>query len=428
MATYKYLNEIGSGGFGKVWKARRDEDGTEVAIKKLETKQEDSFKRFSREVRILSSLDHPNIIRVIGKRLDSDSCFYVMPLYKGSLVGELPTIAKDENRISKIFGSMLNGIEYAHSQGVIHRDLKPENILLNNDDDLVISDFGLGRFFDSTSTRITQDGYGMGTPLYMAPEQLNDSKNADGRADIYSLGRILYELYTGQLGSHWQDLDQLPPRIKLIVAKCTRHNPDHRYQTTGELKQVWNSIFEVKKTEAELSEFAMLRADSELSPQKANRLIELYHKNAPSDDALHDAMMSTTAEAIKAMYEINPDAVRDLIERFTKFTSDHGWGWDYTDKIGDWCQRLFRLVDDSEIKSALIICTLNVGVGHNRWHVLGIFKRLIEEMRKADDVAVLGQKLQGVPISIRVSAVGSLPRTLFPELHKLFEATDKTPS
>lgn len=424
MATYKYLNEIGSGGFGKVWKARRNEDGTEVAIKKLETKQADALKRFSREVRILSSLDHPNIIRVIGKRLESDSCFYVMPLYNGSLVGELPTIAKDESRISKIFGSMLNGIEYAHSQGVIHRDLKPENILLNNDDDLVISDFGLGRFFDSTSTRITQEGYGMGTPLYMAPEQLTDSKNADGRSDIYSLGRILYELYTGQLGSHWQDPDQLPPRIRLIVAKCTRHNPDQRYQTVSELKQVWNSIFEIKKTEAELSEFAMLMADSDLSPQRANRLIELFHKNAPSDDALHDAMMSTTADAIKAMYDIEPDVVRDLIERFAKFTSDHGWGWGYTDKIGNWCHRVFRIIDDCEIRCALIICTLVVGIGHNRWHVLAIFGKLIAEMKCADDVSVLIQKLQDVPRRYLVSAKGYLPATLFPELRDLFEKNE----
>src|ERR1044071_2971862 len=192
---YREVAKLGSGGFGEVTSVRRVGEKTLLARKTLQLDDEAALKRFAREVRILSSLDHPNIVRVIDQQLEPEPYYYVMPLFDHSLASELGSLVGDEARIGTIFRAILDAMEYAHAQGVIHRDLKPENVLMNSDTDLVVSDFGLGRRINAATTRQTMSGIGMGTPWYMAPEQLYDFKNADQRSDIFSLGRILYELH-----------------------------------------------------------------------------------------------------------------------------------------------------------------------------------------------------------------------------------------
>jgi eukaryotic-like serine/threonine-protein kinase len=204
-------------------------DGAILAKKKLLVADADSICRFSREVRIQSRLDHPNIVKVIAQRLQTRPYWYVMPLYRRSLDDELRNPIGDEKRVKKIFGAILDGMEYAHKEGVLHRDLKPKNVLMNSDDDLAITDFGLGRMVDSESSRVTPTGEGMGTPLYVAPEQWDDLKTADVRSDIFTLRRMLYEFYTGRLTSSTQDLSQLPAGVAVIVGRCTQHDPARRY-------------------------------------------------------------------------------------------------------------------------------------------------------------------------------------------------------
>lgn len=124
MAKYIDIKNIGSGGFGEVWQCERDADKHIFAKKKLKPGTDDEgIRRFIREVRILSSLDHPNIVKVIGKRLSNDPYFYIMPLYSTSLKKELSSLIGNETRIKPIFLAIIDGIEYAHSEGVIHRYL-----------------------------------------------------------------------------------------------------------------------------------------------------------------------------------------------------------------------------------------------------------------------------------------------------------------
>jgi serine/threonine protein kinase len=234
MGTFRKLKLIGSGGFGEVWRGVRTANDEQVAIKYLLADDDDSIFRFQREVRCLESLNHPNVVRVLGKKLSELPCFYVMPLYETPLFEQFPDIVGNTERIRKIFGSVLEAMRYSHSEGVIHRDLKPENVLMNGDGEVVVSDFGLGRNVNSESSRLTSTGRMLGTWSYCAPEQLMDAKRADERSDIFSLGRMLYDLYGG-LNSGIQDLSAVPVVMASIIEKATARNPDARYQNIAEM-------------------------------------------------------------------------------------------------------------------------------------------------------------------------------------------------
>src|SRR6266567_8019791 len=189
MPSFDDIDKVGSGGFGLVLRCVREDDGEVFAKKVLLLVDEDSIKRFRREVRILSKLSHPRIIRIVAAHVEVSPYWFVMPLCEHSLRELMPTLAGDRKRIAPLFVGILEGMQYAHEQGVIHRDLKPENVLLNDDASIVISDFGLGRALDALTSRATGSGAWIGTPGYMAPEQIKNAANADARSDVFSLGR-----------------------------------------------------------------------------------------------------------------------------------------------------------------------------------------------------------------------------------------------
>ncbi len=144
MATFADMKLISqNGNFGDVWLCQREPDGQQFAKKVLKKSDPDSIEDFAREVRLLRSLSHPNIVQIVTMRLQKPPYWYIMPVYATTLEATLSSLHSDEARINKIFLAILDGMAYAHSEGVIHRDLKPGNILMNSDTDVVISDFGL---------------------------------------------------------------------------------------------------------------------------------------------------------------------------------------------------------------------------------------------------------------------------------------------
>lgn len=381
MTKFKDADKLGSGGFGVVMKCVRDNDGAIFAKKILVLEDVGSVKRFQREVRILSKLSHPNIVRVEAKRLEKAPYWYVMPLYSYSLRNVLPKLVGDRRRIADVFGGILEGMEYAHAQGVIHRDLKPENILMNSDTDIAISDFGLGRALDAVTSRATGTGAWIGTPGYMAPEQTHDAASADVRSDIFVLGRMLYELLTGDPPTAVQDAAKLPVGLAEIVKRCTRTNPDERFQSVSELRAAFDivAVSQIKPSvEEELRALTgQLMAQGTVTGNQTERLAELVAGCQEDGTVLHEVAVKLPETVLAALYRRKPEIAKLLIRRFAEVATSQGWPFSYTDEIGAACARTFDAIDDPETRAIVAATALEVGANDNRFYVMDIAARLV---------------------------------------------------
>ncbi len=428
MAKYKKQAKLGSGGFCEVWTCAREEDGEVFAMKILTDESDEAGRRFGREVRILSKLDHPRVVSVIAKRLDEPPLWYVMPLYKHSLRELMEDLVGNEKRTLTVYSAILDGVKYAHGQGVIHRDLKPENVLLNSDEDIVISDFGLGRAMDAETSRKTYTGEWLGTFAYMAPEQLQDAKQADARSDIFSLGRILYELYAGSIAGAVQDLSPLPVGVANIVERCTKNGPDQRFQSVEDLEHAFLLLTARRKKASAPEELQQLLGEliaqghaTTKQIQKASRLIAECQ-----DDKmlLHEFAVDLPEAVFSSLEEANPDIAKLLVRVFAEVAAAQGWPFDYTDNIGAACEKFHRATKDPEIKACIAAVALEVGVSHNRFYVMDVAARLIAGTREEENARVLAHALR--PVSKYLSAIEDRldRRRLHPLIRDVFDLSE----
>lgn len=408
MPDYTHKAKIGSGGFADVWHCERDSDGAHFAKKLLfASATSQMVERFQQEVRILSKLDHPNIIKVVDSHLTSPPLWYVMPLYQMSLRDDLPRVIGDQGRTQKIFGTILDAVEYAHKEGVIHRDLKPHNVMMNGDDDVVVTDFGIGRVLDADGDRFTRTGQRMGSSFYASPEQFTDAKHVDTRSDIYNLGRMLYELYTERLNSSVQDLNRLPPNISSIVERCTQQRPEDRFQSVSDLKDAWRASTQVASTDSDAGEAKRLIGELVSVPtNQANacRLLDLIAENANDRDLVREALMETPLASIAHMLATNAGLLRSIVGRFIEHVLSQSWGASYLDKLGARCGNLFMALNDPTIRADLLYCNLIVGVSRKRYAVLEALAQLLQSVRDPADVKAVQDRLKDVDTALRVEA------------------------
>jgi serine/threonine protein kinase len=228
IAQYVVEAPIGRGGMATVYRARHAELGTPFALKLLDHRSPEVRDRLLAEGRMQARLQHPNVVSVVDVVVHEGCPGLVMEYVDGPSLQQLVdarTRLPIEARDALVTG-ILHGVRAAHNAGFVHRDLKPGNILLARTDDRLIpkvADFGLARATDDDDgARRTRTGMVFGTPVYMAPEQTRNAKDADQRSDVFALGVILYELVTGRVPVDTDDL------ITLFTKLSTRDYPSPR--------------------------------------------------------------------------------------------------------------------------------------------------------------------------------------------------------
>jgi eukaryotic-like serine/threonine-protein kinase len=281
LARYRVGDVLGQGGMGEVLSARDEQIGRPVAIKRLriENPSAEVLARFLREARIQGRLEHPAVVPVHELwNEDGDQPFFVMKQLTGTTLADvIPKLARGEpraleefslQRLLRAFADVCLAIEFAHTRRVVHRDLKPANIVLGDFGEVYVLDWGIARITDDrteprrpTFGDINTVGGGetiageiLGTPGYISPEQIRGDDSLDGRADVYSLGCILFEILAlqplhprGQAGlatalagidarpSLRTPAPDIPPELDQICVKATHGDRAHRYQTARQL-------------------------------------------------------------------------------------------------------------------------------------------------------------------------------------------------
>ncbi|MBI1421993.1 MAG: protein kinase [Gammaproteobacteria bacterium] len=264
---YRVVKQIGKGAFGVVVLVEDMMVNEEIILKFLNahmSSDENIIQRFIHELRYARKITHENIIRIYDFITFGRSYAISMEYFKSHSMAFEIKMNKNPNirRMLTIFLDICKGVGYAHSRDVIHRDLKPANILINDQDEVKIVDFGLAAAASSADSRITRTGILVGTPTYMAPEQVR-ARAIDQRTDIYSLGILLYEVFVGRapykgedhLATLFQHVEgkavpahQANPKISealsAVIMKTMAVSPEARYQTAEELMKAIETLVE----------------------------------------------------------------------------------------------------------------------------------------------------------------------------------------
>ncbi|RKG87947.1 serine/threonine-protein kinase [Corallococcus terminator] len=247
------LEVLGRGGMGEVWLARQQSLGRTVAVKVLPprlAKDAEFVSRFDKEATALAALSHPHIVQIIDRGVEGEHYYFVMEYVEGQSLRHALSGAEpiSPQQALKVLLQVARAVEAAHEKNIIHRDLKPENILLDGRLNAKVADFGLAGIRQPDSQKqLTATSVAMGTLNYMAPEQRRDAKNVDGRADLFSLGVMMYEALTGELPVGRfklpsQRVRGLDPRLDPVVERLLETDREARYATATEVCEALESL------------------------------------------------------------------------------------------------------------------------------------------------------------------------------------------
>jgi serine/threonine protein kinase len=266
IGRYEIIKPLGRGAMGVVYLARDPIIDRKLALKTLRVDLDEDVagefrERFLREARAAGRISHPGIVTIhdVGEDPESGLAFIAMEYIEGRDLRQLMSSGYRfrPSEASRIAADVARALDYAHSMGVVHRDIKPANIILTRDGTPKITDFGIARL---ESSNLTTEGQFIGTPNFMAPEQIT-GRPVDGRADIFSLGVVLFNLLTGQRPFPGETLHEvtmkvvrdpspipsvlaphLPAAFNPIILKCLEKDPERRFQTAGELANVLTAL------------------------------------------------------------------------------------------------------------------------------------------------------------------------------------------
>jgi serine/threonine protein kinase/predicted ATPase len=273
IGPYEIRAEIGQGGMAIVYRAYQSAADRDVAIKLMrnDIQGDDLRQRFQREARLIARLEHPHILPIYDVDAKHEPPYIVMRYADGGTLRDLLEKGMLHfDRIIHLMQEIASALDYAHEKGIIHRDIKPSNILLDQQGNILVSDFGIARVmhsFEMNALELTQAGSIIGTPGYMAPEQGLNTKQLTTQADIYALGVVFFEMITGQMPytadnnlglifKHAHDPipsatslnPGLPPAIDAVIARTMAKDPARRFLNCTAFASAITEILGERKT------------------------------------------------------------------------------------------------------------------------------------------------------------------------------------
>ena len=388
--------KIGRGGFADVYRAADNKQGGQlVAVKILHdvaAVEPEAIRRFHRELRLLEGLAHPHVIQVLGQgETLQDAVWYAMPLAQGSLLDALPEIAGHQALVVDAVRQICAGLSYIHEQGIFHRDLKPGNVLRTQSGTWAISDLGLAVEVERQTTRLTSTlRQGLGSWWYTAPEQWLSAGSADERSDIYSLGKVLQELLTGDPPVN----NEMPAGpLRPVVERATANRPERRYSSVAEFLAAVEGAVEAPKGTWETAEDAAKRLLERVRlPRPADEDLAALLSWAQSLDEEEDGDMAALARvlpwiskgSVRRLWASDSEAFRRVFVRHSRYVSTAGFAFEYCDVLADFARSAVEQTGDVTVLHAAVRSLAELGYSHNRWYVRDVLTAVLQAIRDTE--------------------------------------------
>lgn len=369
----KFIDE---GGFSTIYECELERNGelyTNLVMKKLNNTHKNIMPhRFEREIRYMTQLEHKNIVKPIY--VDYNEDIIVMPKFKYNLVTFIENNSVDDINKQELILKILDAIEYYLSEGILHRDLKPQNILIDEKNQPYLTDFGLSSKLEGVKTQfsLTKTGTSRwGTNFYTSPEQFEDLKNADEKSEIFSIGRVIYSIFTEDFRAFdMAHLDKLDSKLKYIIEKSTKPNRKDRFANVNELKKAINNTFntEISIDEMEIDDILEILEGNSSTHSKDEIFTIINNTDFVQIDTFFTSLDN---DKHKTLMNINKNEYNKFIDNTAKSIKNSSFIFSYIDTISN---KYLSLLDSNIIEIEqqinLLVSFITVSSYHNRFYAM----------------------------------------------------------
>ncbi|MBN8876889.1 MAG: protein kinase [Sphingobacteriales bacterium] len=396
------IKKIGDGGFGDVFEATDLQSGDNYALKYCRETDMGPIGRFKREVQILASLKHPNVIGLIDVNLNYAPPFFIMPLAAKNVEKLTSSMRGQTLDLLRIFKEICLGVKAIHDAGYFHRDINPRNALFFDDGRIVVSDLGFGRNIDRKSEVHDSSKYGNGTVVYMAPEQKDALENADHRTDVYQLGKTLQTLFSGDPTA--MDTTNIPPGVIHIIRTATAFNPGSRHQSVSELMNdidVYSSKFD-PITNSQLgfetanNLIKQSIRENDLTIEKCLSLIDIMVSGKMSEIEYVENFDKIPTQALKHMAQRLDSELDRMLSLYDEYIPEYRRNaeWDYAEVISEKMRTIYESTNNLDFKARTLRIILQNAISFNRFSVMDDFDSILQSIKSDDEGFAIAQMLR----------------------------------